>query len=78
MQRSGAILILRMDVGAFVEEATDGLYLPFGIPRGTADETVGCIVQRAAAAVIRCRVWVGAHCQEKPDNILMPRSRRRL
>lgn len=40
MQRSSTVLVQRMNVGACVEKATDGLHLPFGVPRGTADETV--------------------------------------
>src|SRR5256884_2809156 len=68
MQGSSAVLVLQMNVGAVGEEATDGLHLPLGIPRRTAEETVRSIVQRAASAMICCRVWVGAGRQQQSNN----------
>jgi len=69
MQWSSAVLVLRMNVGAFVEQATDCRHLFFGIPRGAADETVRGVVQRAASAVVRRRVRVGTRHQQKSNNL---------
>jgi hypothetical protein len=58
-----------MYVCALVEEATDGRHLPFGIPRGTDDETVRGVVQRAAsAAICRC-IRVGTRREQKSNNL---------
>src|SRR6266568_48397 len=69
MQSRRTVLVLRMDIGAFVEEATNGLRLPLGIPRGTVDETVRCVVQRGASAMICRRVWVGAGRQQESNDL---------
>jgi hypothetical protein len=63
MQRSSAILVWQMNVGTLAEKVLDGFYLPFRIPCRAGDETVRCVMQRAAPAVSLRRVWVGASRQ---------------
>lgn len=69
MQRSSTILVLRMKVGTFVQEAAEGRHLFFGIPRGTADKTVRRVVQGVASAVICRRVRVGAGREQKSNDL---------
>src|SRR5262249_53903069 len=44
MQSGRAILVLGMKVGPMLQEAANGRHLPFGIPGGTDDVTVGGVV----------------------------------
>ena len=64
VQRSSAILVLGIDVSARVEQAADGLHLPFGIPRGAIDVTIRCVVQRAAMTMVSSCVWVGSGVEQ--------------
>jgi hypothetical protein len=43
--------------------------MPFGIPRRTADETVGGVMQRAAPAMICRRLGVRAGCQQESNDL---------
>ena len=64
VQRSRAVHVLQMNVGPFVKEAMDRLYLSFRIPCGTRDEPIRRVMQRAASATIPCRVRIGACGQQ--------------
>jgi hypothetical protein len=48
-----------MDIGSCVEEATDGLDLVLRIPAGTGDESVGCVMEWGASAMVFGRVRIG-------------------
>src|SRR6266567_4954300 len=69
VQGSSAVLILQMDVGTFAEKVPDSFHLPFCIPCRAADETVRCVMQRAASAVVFRGVWVGASRQQYSSNL---------
>src|SRR5947199_6087397 len=64
VQGSSPVLVLQMDVGTFAEKVPDSCHLPFRIPCRATDETVRCVMQRAASAMIFRGVWVGASRQQ--------------
>jgi len=64
VQGSSAVLVLQMDVGTIGEKLPDSFDLPFCIPCRASDETVGCVMQWAASAVILGGVWIGASRQQ--------------
>jgi hypothetical protein len=59
VQRSRAIHVLQMDVRSPAQQATDRLYWLLLISFVTSDEAIRRVMQRAAFAMILCRVRIG-------------------
>jgi hypothetical protein len=69
VQGGCAVLVLQMNIGAFVDQALDSFHLPFRTPRRTRDETIRCVMQRATSAMISHRVWIRAGSQQQSNNL---------
>src|SRR5436190_23310716 len=64
MQRSRAVLVLGMDVGPILDQATDRRDLSFCVPCRSSDESVRRVMQRSAFAMILCCVRIGTGCEQ--------------
>src|SRR5262249_51039945 len=60
VQGRGAVLVLSVKVRTLIEEAANGGFLSFGVPRGASDEGIGGVMKRRAATMISCCVRIGA------------------
>jgi len=69
VQRRSAILILQMNVGAAIDEATKRFDLSGRIPNVTTDAPIRRIMQWGAVTMVLRRVWVGADSQQLLNNL---------